>query len=547
MAGLYATELPDDVETDERMRQAMRLLQEREPELVASRAPGLMGKAAAGLRDMTTLATPAVAAAEMLKGRYAAGGPETIADPAKFSGDVAAKLRRAVEDTGRVPVDIAEHGKKLVAGLPDASPSAATSPSPSPSDKGRMRVGMASHVEQPRTAVLGEAAVPAEIPEIGEDPRKSAPDSLHPAIRALLGHASGAAADPGLERAQRSASDSRLMAALTRAGGAAIGRGTGQGYDALDAAAEVPIRDYQQRKAERDARSKAAIDAEERTRRRGREDLQMSALQREEDQARLEADPASAESSVARDLLAKMVPELAARPELKNATAAQIKRQFPFAKEILDDQLRRMQMAAGADERRLRREEMRERQEAATAAKKQEKVDRDVKELAEDVGKMGAPNFYSQAGEAQGIIEANPKDLPGFGTFGGRTPDFLTSGEGIALRQSIGQMLAEYRKGVTGAGMSDAERSEYGSITGLLQSGNEDSVRQGVGRLKRAMDERVRARAAGSIPEAAAEYGRRVPAVGQALSGGKPGGGWTPEKQSRLDELRKKRTEGALR
>lgn len=141
-----------------------------------------------------------------------------------------------------------------------------------------------------------------------------------------------------------------------------------------------------------------------------------------------------------------------------------------------------------------------------------------TKEFGEEILKTGAPGFYERYDAATRILDRNKGDLPGFGRLEGRLPDDLISEEGRTLRQSIGQLLSEYRKGQTGAGMSDSERVEYGRITGLLQTGDEQSVRQGVEALKRAIDAKVRATAGGFRPEAVKTYAERVPRVGAALA-----------------------------
>lgn len=174
-------------------------------------------------------------------------------------------------------------------------------------------------------------------------------------------------------------------------------------------------------------------------------------------------------------------------------------------------------------DRRIRAEELHQRgldRDALFGAKRDERQsasdEKQLKELSEDVDKLGGAGFYEREKRAREIMESNPKDLPGFGPVAGHLPDAMISDEGVELRQTVGQLLSEYRKGQTGAGMSDAERTEYGRITGLLQSGNEKSVRMGVDQLRRAMDSRIGARAAGS-PRAAEQYAARQPWFKEAV------------------------------
>lgn len=158
------------------------------------------------------------------------------------------------------------------------------------------------------------------------------------------------------------------------------------------------------------------------------------------------------------------------------------------------------------------------KQNAATKA--DEKVDAQTKELQEAYDKAGGPQFYSKYDEAKAIMSKYGKDLPGIGALDGRLPERLLSEDGRNLQGAVGSMLAEYRKGITGAGMSDSERVEYGQITGLLYSNSEASVRQGVDRLRRAMDARVQSIAGGYKPEAVARYAGRVPDFNLAVLGG---------------------------
>jgi hypothetical protein len=162
---------------------------------------------------------------------------------------------------------------------------------------------------------------------------------------------------------------------------------------------------------------------------------------------------------------------------------------------------------------RLRIEEAREARETAAAAKKEEQVAGATERLGGELDKTGAPKFFEQYGEAQALLKKYPKDLPGLGRLDGRVPDEALSPDGRQLRFLVGQLLSEYRKGQTGAGMSDAERAEYGQITGLIYSGSDAAVKQGLDTLKRAMDARVAAIKGGFRPEAVSTYENRVPSI----------------------------------
>jgi len=210
-------------------------------------------------------------------------------------------------------------------------------------------------------------------------------------------------------------------------------------------------------------------------------------------------------------------------------------RAFRAEQADLARQDRRDARSSAAADRALRQEELAAMTADKVTQRQAERAEQQTRQFSETVGQSGAPNFYSQYQTAKGIMEDNPKDLPGFGVAAGRLPDALTSQKGVDLRQSIGQMLAEYRKGVTGAGMSDAERAEYNRITGLVESGSEQRVRQGVERLRQAMDSRLQASAGGYRPDVVEEYGRRVPAIGAALG---RGAGAPAEARTVVDRIR---------
>ncbi len=115
-------------------------------------------------------------------------------------------------------------------------------------------------------------------------------------------------------------------------------------------------------------------------------------------------------------------------------------------------------------DRRMRAEELHARnldRDAMFGAKREERQgaadEKQLKELSEDADKIGGAGFYQREAAAREIMEKNPHDLPGYGYVAGRLPDMLVGKEGVELRQAVGQMLSEYRKGQTGAGMSDTQ------------------------------------------------------------------------------------------
>lgn len=127
-----------------------------------------------------------------------------------------------------------------------------------------------------------------------------------------------------------------------------------------------------------------------------------------------------------------------------------------------------------------------------------------------------AAGFQEQYNEAKGVIdEAQRKGegLPGVGLIAGNMPTRFLSDEGSRLRSATGQMLASYRKLITGAGMSNTERNELNSITGLLETNSDRDIREGVERLKRLQDATLQRVYAAYPQRLVGEYTQRNPAL----------------------------------
>jgi hypothetical protein len=167
----------------------------------------------------------------------------------------------------------------------------------------------------------------------------------------------------------------------------------------------------------------------------------------------------------------------------------------------------------------LRLADAKEGRESSAALRKEEAVDKATERLGKEIVDTGAPGFYMRYDEAVDLLKKNPKDVPGMGRIEGQLPAEMLSDDGRKMRYLVGQLLSEYRKGQTGAGMSDAERAEYGVITGLVNSGTDKGVKEGLDLLRRALDARVQATGAGFRPEAVETLSKRTPRVGQALKG----------------------------
>lgn len=132
------------------------------------------------------------------------------------------------------------------ADLPDAEMPIAPVPPPAAPLPGQkhVQVGRAAHVEVPNAVVVQSHAPPAP-PGSNTPPGPVAGPSSSPFPSASAGPARP---DP-LELAFERTRENRLIAGMARAGGAAIGRGSGPGYDNLDEEANRPLQELGAREA----------------------------------------------------------------------------------------------------------------------------------------------------------------------------------------------------------------------------------------------------------------------------------------------------------
>lgn len=210
----------------------------------------------------------------------------------------------------------------------------------------------------------------------------------------------------------------------------------------------------------------------------------------------------------------------AARQEALLAQAGQFRLQKALAAQEAqkDREVRRDELRQRGLDRALQRQMYGLNREQAAEDKRAAASEKSTKEFVEDAEKLNAPGFYSKADQVRTILDAHKEDLPGFGAFAGRLPGWqaLIGKEGIQLRQAAGQMLAEYQKSITGAGASDVERANLQKITGLVESGDEAALREGVRLMTESMDQRMATRAAGT-PGAAQTVAGRLPWLKNAL------------------------------
>jgi len=308
--------LPDyDPETDPELGDALQRFYAANPADVAGvtvrRSPPAAGGApppmtapAAALQSMADGAGPAAPPEEpSLLDRAARWGAETFTAPGLL------QAWRDEPRTERTPLQsLSDKVEDVRNPLPDASmPTLAPAP-PAQVPRGleppSVRVGKAAHVDVPNTAVaqsMDRGPLPADHPavvkglESARSNVKAAPD----------------AAGSDLDAALRQSADRRLVAGMTRAGGAMVGRGQGAGYDRLDEEADRPLQELQLRRADAEQGKARALAAQE-------------------------TDPNSPQSQQVRAMLTRMAPELGKDPAFAGLTAARAKEVFPWAKELFE-------------------------------------------------------------------------------------------------------------------------------------------------------------------------------------------------------------------
>jgi hypothetical protein len=173
--------------------------------------------------------------------------------------------------------------------------------------------------------------------------------------------------------------------------------------------------------------------------------------------------------------------------------------------------------------------------EAASEEKKTARIEDQSKDFGVKYAESGFPEFKEYATEAERLFAKYPSGLPGVGIAAGRVPRRFTSEDGKLLRTVSGQMLLAYKKSVTGLGSSAKEDEAIRNATGLIQTGDDESLKLGVKVLKTVMDAKEAALKAGYKQEAVDAVIARLPSPGRGVvpttpappraTAGKPVGG----------------------
>lgn len=265
-------------------------------------------------------------------------------------------------------------------------------------------------------------------------------------------------------------------------------------------------------------------------------------------------DPTSDFANTYRAVLLKFAPELG--EQLKSATPAQMRKIAPelekfatqqalgsktkaeaAAKAAIETERKAEREAAGKESgRRFAITDQRSREAtaatqagaAATRAlaaagfnlRKDEVAKKADDDINDDVQKLGkelpgdVADFNAKYDRLKKAIELSPDDIAGIGPLAGRAPAALLSREGIDNQKDAGQLLAAYKKLITGTGGGKDELANLERIS--VELTNEESFKSGLESLKRAYDAKVKDVQARFRPEVVQrlEAGRRREGAG---------------------------------
>lgn len=385
---------------------------------------------------------------------------------------------------------------------PDAPLPAAPPPRPT------VQVGRPAHVKVNNAVALQSAAPPVPSGDIPPGTPTGPASSVPPAALARAREVLGpplAKVDP-LELALAASRGNRLVANLTRAGGAAIGRGTGPGYDALDEGADRPLQEMGLRE-QADAKAKAEAQATGPL-----SPAEQTVYGRLLSQAGVTMDPSMLAKLPAGRVRA-LVPDLeklaqieATRGE-KDAALKQAATQAEENRQNHLDVARISASAAGAG----RADRLQDRQDARMETYRQ-KASTDAKEFSDTAdARAGLERMLSQ------------KDPAGVGRVAGRLANMgLASDEAVQNRQhmaTLGNMILKARSG-SAVTPSEAERAAI--ETGMGAGATEAQFRAGAAQVLKVM-KRAEGNVHAKYPEGAwkeiGDAGGYVPSRGDAASG----------------------------
>lgn len=253
-----------------------------------------------------------------------------------------------------------------------------------------------------------------------------------------------------------------------------------------------------------------------------------------------------ADSDIIRGMSAKEIKELGVFDVMQNFAAAKAK------------------AAEQAESRQLRIEQHQDRQQQQVEnrdLRRETKEDKDVSRISDHISKSGLESLEDKLDEVEGIMgtlkkdpkTGQPENIPGFGRVGSLAPNILRLGKAKKLQQLIKGLGNVQLKSRSGAAVTTQELQRFIGEFGSGTFESEEALLNGLTNLRRALAADKSAIFAGSPQEAVQKYNERFGAnfeqqlPAQPLNQSAQPSGLPPEKQSRLEELRRKKAAGTLR
>lgn len=376
--------------------------------------------------------------------------------------------------------------------LPGAPPEA---PAPPPEKRTVVQVGRPAQVNVSNAVMAQSHAPPVPSGDIPPGappgPASSVPPEALARAREVLGPAP-AKVDP-LELALAASRGNRLIAGLTRAGGAAIGRGVGPGYDALDENSDRPLQEMGLRqqaadKAKAEALASGPLSPAEQT-------VYGKLL-------------AQAGTSIPPDVLAKL-------------PAGRIRALVPDLEKLAQIEATRSEKDAALKNAALQAEENRQNHldvarlaHAGTAGMRADRMaeqhDKRIDAEVERLGKDVEPLTKLRPDLAYLRTVAEQKgDIAGTGVLASRVPDWMLSDEGVKTRQALLRVANAYLREQSGAAVTPSEAERFLKSRGMGEGATARSLRTGLAELLPEFEAMAQSRISRHTPEAVREYKTR--------------------------------------
>lgn len=312
-----------------------------------------------------------------------------------------------------------------------------------------------------------------------------------------------------LDAALFQARQNRLLAGLARAGGMAIGRGGDAAYAALEGQADRPLQELGLRRAEAEqGRAAGARAADE--------------------------DPSSPQSQAARSMMLEILgPEVGRQPWFPTMSYA-VAARGPLGQML--------EQSAAIQRERIRARGEVEKERARRARGAGGAREADIQKLGKDVEGL------SQVSADLALLErmaATKGDIPGAGRLDAPLAEMGIGDEDIEVRQAAGRVANRLLFEQSGAAVTESEVKRFMAARGLGPGATEEQFRKGVRALAAELRQVLKTKQAKFAPGTRRAYQERGGFT--EFQPAPASGGLTPEKQRRLEELRRKRDAGTLR